>query len=50
MTRAVVCSAMAYLVAAALGATGHAADVLAQLGIPVQAAREVARGLKLDSW
>lgn len=40
--RTVVCSMTACLVASAIGATGQAADVLAQLGIPVQAAREAA--------
>lgn len=42
MTRTVMCSVMTCLVTGALGAAGQAADVLAQLGIPVQAAREAA--------
>ena len=42
MTRTVLCSMVACLVAGSIGAAGYAADVLAQLGIPVQAAREAA--------
>ena len=42
MTRTVWCSMLACLVAGSIGAVGYAADVLAQLGIPVQAAREAA--------
>jgi hypothetical protein len=40
VTRTVLCSMMACLVAGSIGAVGYAADVLAQLGIPVLAARE----------
>lgn len=42
MTRTVVCSMMTCLVAGTLAAAGQAADVLAQLGIPAQAARDAA--------
>ena len=44
MKRTTVCSMMACLVAGAIGAAVTAADVLAQLGIPVQAARDAAAG------
>lgn len=44
MKRTVVCSMMACLMAAAIGAAAPAADVLAQLGIPAQAARDAAGG------